>query len=310
MNRLWTRAQRTALALLTSALLALPTLALAQTGPAPVANVAPGAEEASRVVILEAIDTDADPKGTLGLYRDAENLRQIMQQAFAGVPAGRLDRIRLTGPYCTPERLTELVQTLQIGANDSLVVYYSGHGGWHPEHGQYLAMTNGGRVLFRSDLVAAMERRACRLRVLLSDCCSSLPNDEEAARRIARMGGKGGAVPKTTGPVTAGPAVTATQKMKPEWRTVRDLFLKSRGTVDITAAQRGQVAWGGYMAGGAFTLTMVDLLCVPAEQLDANGNGSVEWAEFFTRLRDDAGALTRGTRTSEQTAHGFRLGTR
>src|SRR5262249_6399400 len=67
---------------------------------------------------------------------------------------------------------------------------------------------------------------------------------------------------------------------------VRDLFLRGRGLVDITAAQPGKSSWGDSINGGIFTRSLCWLLTRPRGQLDTNGEGMVSGTEFYPALRD------------------------
>jgi hypothetical protein len=127
--------------------------------------------EASRVRVLIAVDTDDQMGATWGL--DGANLKSILSAAFEkqGL-TGRVTIDKFTGKQMTTDNILGYYENLQPEASEALVFYYSGHGGHHLTKGHYLAMHSG--QLYRSALLAAMQKHKPRLVVVLTDCCANL----------------------------------------------------------------------------------------------------------------------------------------
>src|SRR5262249_59975422 len=82
------------------------------------------------------------------------------------------------------------------------------------------------------------------------------------------------------------PPVQMAPQITPDPRVVRDLFLRSRGRVDITAARVGTGSWGDNVNGGVFTRSLHNLLMTSSQrELDTNRDGMLSWNEFFPRLQ-------------------------
>ena len=104
--------------------------------------------------------------------RDGDNVKAVLESAIKKQQLG--DRYSLdvfTGKQVTPDRIVAHFRDLAVGPHESLVFYYSGHGGLHYTKGHYLALTHG--RLYRSDLLAAMASNKPQLTVVLTDCCAN-----------------------------------------------------------------------------------------------------------------------------------------
>jgi hypothetical protein len=127
--------------------------------------------EASRVRVLIAVDTDDQMGATWGL--DGENLKTILAAAAQKQDLnGRMTIETFTGNQVSPEKILTYYENLQVTPTETLVFYYSGHGGYHLTKGHYLALTRG--KLYRAALLAAMKKQNPRLVVILTDCCANL----------------------------------------------------------------------------------------------------------------------------------------
>src|SRR5262249_31783309 len=95
--------------------------------------------------------------------------------------------------------------------------------------------------------------------VVLSDCCST-------RTPLAKL------KPPKSEVVTRG-----TTSLHP---TVRALFFQHRGTVDITAASKGQGSWGDCEDGGGFTRTFARVIA-RRRRAPAGGGVAAPGKEFF-----------------------------
>src|SRR5262249_1990844 len=173
--------------------------------------------ELKKLHALLVIDTASNLGDSV--QKDLNTVRDLLNQ----LPRGRVETTVLQGADATPDRVLDYFKRLAIGSDEAMLCYYSGHGATDPDRGHVLAMNAG--YLSRTRLREAMDRKQAGLSVLLTDCCSNkvkLP------------------------PVQ--PEVMAMQNEKP----MRDLFLRARGVVDITAATNSP-SWGGNLKGGVFT---------------------------------------------------------
>lgn len=217
--------------------------------PAPAAP-APAAAADARLVHLVLVGDTADPDVGESVGGDLRAVRLALED---GLPAARRSLTVLDGEAATSARVLEIVRSLPVTADDAVVVYYAGHGAW-ADAGPYLRPR--GQVLPRADLLAAMRANGPRLAVLLTDCCGTYVGQTFLYRERV-----------------------------PDPALFRDLFCRARGTVDVTAASRGQVAVGDRAQGGYFTQALVSLLeGTPAETLDADHDGVVSWREAVTHL--------------------------
>jgi hypothetical protein len=127
-------------------------------------------DEAARVRVLLVLDTDDEEGATWGL--DGTNVRTVFEASFKRQQlGGRYTLEVLTGRDVNPEHILAYYKGLQVAANETLLFYYSGHGGYHRNKGHFLALTHG--PLYRRDLLAAMQAQRPRLVVVLTDCCSN-----------------------------------------------------------------------------------------------------------------------------------------
>jgi len=153
--------------------------------------------EASRVRILLVLDTLDRMGATWGL--DGDNMLGLFEHAFKkqGLVKGKQFTIDvLTGKQVTPKQVLDYYTKLDVGDNEALVFYYSGHGGFHGKKGHFMALTLGHQQLYRSDILKAMEAKKPRLKVLLTDCCANLSGgawqDVEPAGAVVQPRQEGG----------------------------------------------------------------------------------------------------------------------
>lgn len=142
-----------------------------------------------RLRVLIAVDTDDQGGVTWG--RDGLNVKSILEAMLAKQHlAERATIDMMTGKQVTPDKILAYYKNLKFDANEALLFYYSGHGGFHLKKGHFLALTHG--KLYRADLIAAMTASQPRLCVLLTDCCSNyaggaLPGEPKGSAEIASL---------------------------------------------------------------------------------------------------------------------------
>ncbi len=154
-----------------------------------------------------------------------------------------------------PRAILAALETLTPGPEDTLLVYYSGHGA-ADDRGHFFDLVGG--KLYRSDLLAAMSAKGARLDVLLTDCCSAR---SDGHRQVA-------AVPKLDPPEDFTPIF-------------RSLFVDARGSVDINGCAPGESAFfsptsndPSVLPGSLFTKAI-------EEYLRVNRDREVPWDDLL-----------------------------
>ncbi len=135
----------------------------------------PGAQEAARVRVLLVLDTLDQNGATWGL--DGDNMKALLERAFTAqelTPGKHFTIDMFTDKKVTPRDVLDYYTKLKAGPNETLVFYYSGHGGYHANKGHYMALTIGHQRLYRREVLEAMAKHKPRLRVVLTDCCANL----------------------------------------------------------------------------------------------------------------------------------------
>jgi hypothetical protein len=239
--------------------------------------VAPGKPEADKVHLVLLI-AGADSNIGSADVKDVASVRKALVAAFAK------DKERLavhdltpknpkTGKYYTGDEVINSLKSTNIGKNDTVFVYHSGHGGIddpkNPE-GTHVLTIDGGTVR-RKAIIDTVKLKQPRLLLILTDCCStftSLPLE------AAIEGGKPGA-------------------NKLNIQTVRDLMLKGVGIASITAADDGKSGIASFYgsnpgeAGSAFTVAMMRLWY-------RQDKSYTTWGQMFPDLREETGKASGG----------------
>jgi hypothetical protein len=156
------------------------------------------ADEAVRVRFLIIADTDAKEGSACAL--DASNLRAVLTAGLTNQKLqGRFTIDDLNAGALSPGAVLEYFRKLQIGPDEAVVCYYSGHGAYHASKGHLLTFNQGD--LSRASLLEAMQTHQPRLAVLLTDCCAIYDGDPPAPKQNP---GKPG-LPGKRGPMPADP---------------------------------------------------------------------------------------------------------
>lgn len=242
-----------------------------------------GQDLADRVHFLIVADTVDRYANTLGLDLDRDRMKKVIQDTMSahGYKEGAKYTIAvLDANRMTEKNVLDYYRQLKVGTNETLVFYYTGHGGFHPEKGHLLAMRNFyteemGKTsvkyasVDRKELLGAMGRHQPRAIVVLTDCCASSDLPILSATKIqppdhdfkGKLQGQG------------------------KGEIAKDLFFRAKGIVNITAAMTGTPARGDRNKGGShFTVALEKLLRESPQAFDDDKNNVVDWREFFPRL--------------------------
>lgn len=171
-------------------------------------------------------------------------------------------RVNVEGAEATKENiLSQFAEfSRSVGPEDTVYVHFSGHGviADRDKGEQFLAACDL-ENLSRKDWADQIEALPCRLKILITDCCSSYPEEFVVA--------------EGNDPVAP-------------WKNIYYLLLKHEGFVNITAASPGQSAYGTDV-GGFLTIN-----------LESDMQRFRTWEEVFAstqeRVRNESSDQLRG----------------
>ena len=244
--------------------------------------------DATRVHVLVACDTDAGGGISPGVKLNRDRMEKVLTDGFRGRDKVA-DITVFTGANVTRDRILSYFQNLDSRASETLVFYYSGHGGSRPagkEFQHYLALTHG-TALFRADLRRTMESKPHQSTILITDCCSNHKRYdrrqmERARHELAYLFGEDD---------------PAQMPSDVDRRTIDCLFLRHTGVIDITAASpsRDQFSWSNDQIGGLFTYALVRALRSDVNSINQGRNRKedvVNWQQAFSRIQVWAAGLS------------------
>lgn len=230
--------------------------------------------------------------------RDRDAIAGLLDRAFAGSEV-QVKRTTLTGEDLTPEKVVRCIAQLQAGPNDTLFVYFTGHGetettdevigevrtvnGPRKIYRTHHMLKLGNKRLARANLRVAMEKKDARLNVLITDCCRPLARGANPARAPLNPDFK---VLDKFDIRIVNKAITA------------GLFTRQSGFIDVSTGN----ALSDPKTGGVLTHSFVGACCyqkadfvgqprtkppsgvrglaIAPTRIDRNADGLVDWREF------------------------------
>ena len=211
------------------------------------------------------------------------------------VPPEQL-RIRvMEGREVTRENIFAAIQGLQTAQDDAILFAYAGHGLYDKsvvsgrEKGHALQLFNKGlqpqnvqmqiagsttpfsidksKLVYRSELLQALQNKNARLRVVFTDCCNSFVKIVE---------------PPLMDMVMSAPMAAESSLPKVVLRPLfRQLFFTHSGLIDLGTSAPGELAYGNAKSGGFGT----DKFC---EFLGQNRDSSVlNWYSVFDQVKQN-----------------------
>lgn len=195
---------------------------------------------------------DADPSIGRGVDID----RKLMEELLTTV-----DRVyeveqtvyRSSRGQTTKAAVLQWVQNLRPAQDDVVFVYYSGHGGMVSQTDRRTYLNVSGDLLYRDELGRAVESRSGRLKIIITDACSSYP-------------------PTKTPKQVVNFAQTVSK------RHIKNLFGQHEGVFHVNGASEGQYGYCNYTRGSFFTQSLVPVI---SDTSDTDKDGFVTWQEVF-----------------------------
>ena len=189
------------------------------------------------------IDVESDVRSLRGL------LRTLQENEIVNV-----SELLLHGEGATGQGVLDAIEAIDPGKDDIVWFVYSGHGCMD---GDERLFCTRGKLLRRAAVVKAVTAKKARLRVVLSDCCSSDSGKIEADEKM------GGARPQLSAP------------------NLRTLFRDYAGVFDVTSSSTYQ-----YSFSGVFTATFIDTVLL--------GNTPDTWQAVFDKTQSTVMAMADG----------------
>ena len=244
-------------------------LILLGNDPKPTYRASVDINQEAMIGLMEIVSRNADVHMTLmksepGRSGEVTHTHLVKMETKARTPTDQLSIIK-------PAQVTQWIRNLKVGPSDTVFIYFNGHGkvnryGTH----QLLFDKTGTKQLARDVVLEALRETPCRLKMLITDTCSTVQNTAHPAGRKALA---------WYGDIEAKPQFYA-----------RNLFLEHTGTLDITAtspeirtASDTDKAYGDDQVGGFFTYALTHAL-VPAA--DKNQDDFLSWEEVFAATQE------------------------
>ncbi len=192
----------------------------------------------SILVILDEYENPGLNSISTAVKKDFANIKYFIRLLKKRKVIKIAKPIILKGPYATKSRLKKIIKNIKLNKNDVLLIYFSGHGGIGKKGKLYLAMYDDSYV-YRHELEPAIRRKKARLKIIITDACSN---------SIAGLPG----------------GTTRSIKLRSAWGTknLKILFNKYRGLYYITAASKGEFAYGDSIVGGWFTESIIQQVLI------------------------------------------------
>lgn len=239
-----------------------------------VAAICGSTADAQTVHLINVADT-ADANVGRSCAEDAGNLAQIM---FIGLPDGMLNETRLTDDQVSADQILGAIAQMPVRAPDTLVFFWSGHGGFDTAKNEHFLKMPQGGMLYRATLLGALRKKNARLTVLLTDSCANYVDTNANLIEVA---------PSSPDP---------NRGVSPLFDA---LFLRPRGVVDIQAAAPGEYALA-LQQGGLFGMLLAcsSLYETPPENSDrpvheymvgylwANMDRRSSWSQMVKQMQE------------------------
>jgi hypothetical protein len=198
---------------------------------------------------------DAYPEAAGAINTSVSADRDLVKPLFRNFVSAKawevkLNIIEISGADATLDNIEQrfAAMTASVASDDTVYMHFSGHGAiLDANKGEQFLQTCDLQLLSRKKIADQLAELPCRLRILITDCCSTYPE--------------------------AGLVAEGDAKVDP-WNNFYYLLMRHRGFVNITAASPGQAAYGKNN-GGFLTVN-----------LESDIQRFRTWKEVFESTRD------------------------
>jgi hypothetical protein len=184
-------------------------------------------------VICDAYETDSNNAIAESVRVDLATMTRLTH-ALEQANVMPVQRVVLQGSKASSANIWKAIAKLDVGPDDTLLFYFSGHGANDHEHSLLYAVDE--EELDRARLEKELLAKKARLTVLLTDACNSYLDGDSRSRSF--LG-----------------AEKRPEDFSAQWKA---LFATQRGLVHISAASPGEYAWSDNDEGGSFTHALVN----------------------------------------------------
>ena len=216
---------------------------------------------------LVLVANTLDPSIGLGCTADETNLRNEFRQVADALGVSYQEYI-IDGSAFSKERVVSILNSVTPGSNDIVMFIYRGHGfRWNNQTddwprmdlrtSSYAEITNNSSMNL-SEVYSLLKSKGARLNIILGDCCNSVVNASS---------------------VTANNFLTFQVDNNSDINKLKNLFLKTNGTILSSAAQKGEVSWNTAQ-GGLYSISFLQSL---REQISYLSNEVCTWDNILTK---------------------------
>lgn len=183
-----------------------------------------------------------------------------------------IDQKQFAGKAARTEKIMQYISDLQVGSNDLIVFYFSGHGYRTPSKGNdpwpnlYFETEKAGLDL--SDLVDLFREKNARLTVVLADCCNNVLSDKYAPPLVKK-------------------AMTSFAKRIDLDQAYSKLFVEAQGFI-VAAGCRAEQTSLALATGSLYTLSFLSAL----QETVKGSPAAVTWQDLLDKAsyKTDLGA--------------------
>ncbi len=158
----------------------------------------------------------------------------------------------------TKNAILTAIQNCPAKSTDTIVFYWSGHGAYD-KSGHYIFLPKGGkdRIMYRSEILSALQKKGASLTVLITDSCNVFHD----------YSGHGAVV---------GAPLPEIDHATP---LISSLFLNCKGVVNINSSSPGEKSYCSSLAGSVFTINLYNSKFF-------NENKSMTWSSFLDDVQE------------------------
>lgn len=204
--------------------------------------------------------------------RCGRKAKEIVRQMLS--PLGsRVRTIDLSGNRYSSANVLASIRNCNAGPNDTIFVYVLGHGHFNPTNRWSIGVGNNyhnNTPLIRGDATRELRKRNVRLGILITESCAVIAeNDPATVAAVNRI-------------LNRQVAMTRSDPVSTPEESLRNLFLRKRGTVDIAASSVRQGA--AFDHNGPYLLRSIRSTLASQQVCHS-------WDQLFKRVRSQVRSM-------------------